>query len=478
MDEAPRAQGSKHQQGAASAVPTAYLTWQDAFDVEASCPRGGGSPQRTAIRVADLSPSGIDLILIEGYIRPRRFSTFDLNASRDAPVPGVRNHTLKGNIMTKLFSSSKVGTYDLAHRVVLAPMTRLRTIQPDDIPSPMMASFYGQRASEGGLVIIEAASISRQARSYLGAASIFHDGQDAGWKAIADAVHAKGGRAFLQLIHGGRQSHVEVNDGGSPVAPSVVPFEGVALTTDGFVPASPHRALETHEIAGIVEDFRQAAERAKKAGFDGVELHGANGYLVDQFIQDGTNRRTDEYGGPVENRVRFMREALEALISVFGADRVGVRISPSGEWGGVSDSDPEATFSHVAKVLDSYGIAYLHVIEPRIKGDDTLHHGHPVVAAAYLRPHFSGPIIAAGGFDRESAIAVVESGVADLVAFGRHFSSNPDLPARLARDLPLTPYVRAAFWGGNEENYSDFPMYEVQQAASRTVQDEESAEAV
>jgi N-ethylmaleimide reductase len=420
----------------------------------------------------------MDLILIEGYIRRRRFSTFDLNALSDAPVSEVRNLTLQGKIMTKLFSSIKVGAYDLAHRVVLAPMTRLRTIQPDDIPSPMMADFYGQRASAGGLVIIEAASISRQARSYLGAASIFHDGQDAGWKAIADAVHAKGGRAFLQLIHGGRQSHVEVNDGSSPVAPSVVPFEGVALTADGFVPVSPHRALETHEIAEIVEDFRQAATRAKKAGFDGVELHGANGYLVDQFIQDGTNRRTDEYGGPVENRVRFMREALEALISVFGADRVGVRISPSGEWGGVSDSDPEATFSHVARVLDSYGIAYLHVIEPRIKGDDTLHHGQSVVAAAYLRPHFSGPIIAAGGFERESAAAVVESGVADLVAFGRHFSSNPDLPERLARNLPLTPYVRAAFWGGDEVNYSDFPMYEVQQAASVTVQNEESTEAV
>ncbi|GJH11290.1 hypothetical protein CBA19CS11_20650 [Caballeronia novacaledonica] len=251
-----------------------------------------------------------------------------------------------------------------------------------------------------------------------------------------------------------------------------MPFDGVALTRDGFVPVSPHRALKIEEIAGIVEDFRQAAQRAKKAGFDGVELHGANGYLVDQFIQDGTNRRTDEYGGPIENRVRFLRETLEALISVFGADRVGVRISPSGEWGGVSDSNPEATFSYVAKVLDSYGIAYLHVIEPRVKGDDTLHHGHPVVAAAYLRPYFSGPIIVAGGFDRESAIETVDSGVADLVAFGRHFSSNPDLPHRLAHDLPLTPYVRAAFWGGSEENYSDFPTYEVQQEALRAVRDE------
>jgi N-ethylmaleimide reductase len=312
-----------------------------------------------------------------------------------------------------------------------------------------------------------------QARSYLGAASIYHDDQMEGWQAITKAVHAKGGRVFLQLIHGGRQSHVEMTGGVDPVAPSVVPFDGVAVTKDGFVPASPHRALDIDEIPGIVEDFRAAAQRAKDAGFDGVELHAANGYLVDQFIQDGTNQRSDSYGGPIQNRVRFLRETLEALISVWGAERVGVRISPSGEWGGISDSDPEATFSYVASVLDSYKIAYLHVIEPRVKGDDTLHHDHAPVATKYLRKHFSGPIIAAGGFDRESAIAIVESGDADLVAFGRHFSSNPDLPYRLKHDLPLTPYVRAAFWGGSEKAYSDFLTYEESQALeTRTTVDE------
>ncbi len=366
--------------------------------------------------------------------------------------------------MSRLFTPIRLGAYDLAHRVALAPMTRLRTIQPGDIPSPMMAAFYGQRASEGGLEIVEGVSISMTARSYLGAASFFHDGQAAGWKAVADAVHAKGGRVFMQLIHGGRQSHVEMTGGVAPVAPSVVPFDGVALTKDGFVPASPHRALGIDEIPGVIEEFRVAAQRAKDAGFDGVELHGANGYLVDQFIQDGTNRRTDAYGGPVEHRVRFLREAVEALVSVWGADRVGVRISPSGEWGGISDSDPQATFSHVARVLDGYGLAYLHVIEPRIKGDDTLHPGQDVVATRYLRPHFRGPIIAAGGFDRQSAIDIVESGVADLVAFGRHFSSNPDLPELLRRDLPLTPYVRDAFWGGTEKHYSDFPAYDAREA--------------
>ncbi len=292
--------------------------------------------------------------------------------------------------MAHLFTPRKVGAYTLSHRVVLAPMTRLRTIQPGDIPSPMMADFYGQRASKGGLEIVEGVSVSIAARSYLGAASFYHDGQMEGWKAIANAVHAKGGRVFMQLIHGGRQSHVEMTGGVDPVAPSVVPFDGVALTKDGFVPASPHRALDIEEIPGIIEEFRVAAQRALDAGFDGVELHGANGYLVDQFIQDGTNKRTDAYGGPIENRVRFLREAVEALISVWGAERVGVRISPSGEWGGISDSDPEATFSYVAKVLDEYKIAYLHVIEPRIKGDDTLHEDHPPVAVKYLRPFFSG----------------------------------------------------------------------------------------
>jgi len=367
--------------------------------------------------------------------------------------------------MSRLYTPIKVGPYDLTHRVVLAPMTRLRTIQPGDIPSPMMVDFYGQRASRGGLEIIEGVSISILARSYLGAASFYHDGQVEGWKAIANAVHAKGGRVFMQLIHGGRQSHVDMTDGADPVAPSVVPFDGVAMTADGWVPVSPHRALDIEEIPGVIEEFRVAAQRAKDAGFDGVELHGANGYLVDQFIQDGTNKRTDAYGGPIENRVRFLREAVEALISVWGADRVGVRISPSGEWGGISDSDPEATFGYVAKVLDGYRIAYLHVIEPRIKGDSTLHEGHPPAAVRHLRPFFKGPIIAAGGFDRDGAQAIVDSGDADLVAFGRHYTSNPDLPYRLKHNLPLTPYVRSAFWGGDEKDYTDFPALEPAVAA-------------
>jgi N-ethylmaleimide reductase len=364
-----------------------------------------------------------------------------------------------------LYSPIRVGAIGLSHRVVLAPMTRLRTMQPGDIPSPMMADFYGQRASRGGLEIVEGVSISIVARSYLGAASFYHEEQAAGFNTIAKAVHAKGGHIFMQLIHGGRQSHIDMTGGATPLAPSVVPFQGVALTANGWVPVSPHRALDIADISSIVEEFRVAAQRARDAGFDGVELHGANGYLVDQFIQDGTNKRTDGYGGPVENRVRFMRECIEALISVWGADRVGMRISPSGEWGDISDSNPEATFSHVARVLNEYRIAYLHVIEPRIKGDDTLREGQPPVAVKYLRPIFTAPIIAAGGFDRVGAEAIVASGDADLVAFGRWFTSNPDLPYRLQNKLPLTPYVRSAFWGGTEKNYSDFPAIEGAQTA-------------
>ena len=367
----------------------------------------------------------------------------------------------------RLYSSVKVGPYQLQHGVVLAPMTRLRSEQPGDAPTEMMALFYGQRASNGGLLIAEGTAVSQSGRSYLGAPAIYTEAQVAGWKKVTDAVHAKGGRIFVQLFHGGRQSHVFMTGGVAPVAPSfIAEYQGVALTDEGFVQASPHRALAIEEIPAIIEDFRHAAKMALKAGFDGVELHGANGYLPDQFLQDGTNKRTDAYGGPVENRARFMLELVDALVSVWGADRVGVRVSPSGEWGEISDSNPDATFGYLAGKLDAYGLAYLHIIEPRIKGDDTLHEGQDDVAAATLRKHFKGTIIAAGGFTRETAQDIVERGAADLVAFGRHFSSNPDLPERLKHNLPLNHYQRDAFWGGNESGYSDFPTYAEQAKAA------------
>ncbi|HEY0255893.1 MAG TPA: alkene reductase [Candidatus Methylacidiphilales bacterium] len=362
----------------------------------------------------------------------------------------------------KLFSPIQVGRVTLSHRVVMAPLTRLRS-NPDDSPSDMMIKHYCQRASEGGLIIIESAAVSPYGRGYRGAPGIYADEHIAGFKKIADTVHTQGGRVFLQLYHSGRTSHVSLQpDGGSPVAPSVVPYHGVAFTTEGFVPVSPMRELRIEEIPAIIEAYRQAARRGLEAGLDGVELHSANGYLMDQFLQDGSNKRTDAYGGPIENRARFMLEVTEALVSVWGGDRVGVRIGPSGSFNEMSDSNPEALFGYVAGQLNRFGLAYLHVIEPRIKGDvdkENAQNDAPV-ASAFLRKIFQGPILAAGGFTRESAEAILERGDADLVAFGRFFAANPDLPKRLKFNLPLNPYDRSAFWGGTERGYNDYPFYE------------------
>lgn len=358
----------------------------------------------------------------------------------------------------KLFNTVKIGRYTLKHRVVHAPVTRLRS-NPDDSVSEMMVEYYRQRASEGGLLITESSHPFYDGRGYLGGPGIYNDQQIAGWKKVSEAVHEKGGHIFMQLVHDGRQSHVDLSDGKPPVAPSVVPFEGLALTQNGWVPVSMHRALETEEIPEIVEGFRKGAERALEAGFDGIELHSANGYFVDTFLQDGTNKRTDIYGGSIENRARLPLEILEAIISVWGADRVGIRISPSGQWGAISDSDPEATFGYFAEQLNKYDLAYLHIIEPRVKGTETIAEGSEPVAASFLRKIFKGPIIVAGGFDRDGAEAIIQKGDADAVAFGRSFTSNPDLPERLKNNWPITPYYRDAFWGGNEQWYTDFPVY-------------------
>jgi len=367
--------------------------------------------------------------------------------------------------MSKLFTPTQVGPYRLSHRVVMAPLTRMRS-DPGDIPSDLMVEYYTQRASDGGLIVSEATPVSIRGNGYAGAPGIYSDGQIAGWRRVTDAVHAKGGRIFQQLWHVGRQSHVDLQPNGeAPVAPSAIAAEGYAYTKRGEAPFSIPRALELHEIPGIIEEFRSGAERALRAGFDGVEIHGANGYLPDQFLQDGTNKRTDEYGGPIENRARFLLEVTQAAISAFGADRVGVRISPSGTYGSMSDSDPPATFGYVATELDRLAIAYLHVVEPRIKGTEEISHGQAPTAAQHLRPKFSQTLIAAGGFAPHSAEAIVTAGDADLVAFGRHFISNPDLPERLRRSLPLNRYDRSTFYGGDARGYIDYPAAEVASAA-------------
>jgi N-ethylmaleimide reductase len=362
--------------------------------------------------------------------------------------------------MSKLHSSVKVGPYEFSHRVVLAPLTRMRA-EEGAKPGPLMAEYYAQRASEGGFLIGEATIAAPNGNGYLGAPGLYDDAQIASWKRVTEAVHAKGGRIFLQLYHAGRQSNSQLQPGGAqPVAPSAVLHGGVAYTEAGWVPNTPSRALSILEIADLVESFRTAAIRGMQAGFDGVELHAANGYLFDQFLQDGSNKRTDIYGGSFENRTRFLIEATQAVISVWGSERVTVRLGPSGTWGDMSDSNPEGLFAYVAQALAKLNLAYLHLIEPRVLGnvDDHSKDQNPV-AAQLIRKHYKGTIIAAGGFKGQTAEAILQAGDADLVAFGRDFIANPDLPERLHRQLPLNPYDRPTFFGGTEVGYTDYPVY-------------------
>lgn len=362
--------------------------------------------------------------------------------------------------LQKLFSPIRLGAIDLAHRVVMAPLTRLRSEQPGDVPGPLMVEYYGQRASEGGLIVTEATTVTISGRGHLGAPGIYSAEQVEGWKTVTEAVHAKGGRILLQLWHVGRVSHVDMTGGEAPVGPSSLSFEGLAFTKNGWVPASPNRALESDEISGVIDAYRQGARRAKLAGFDGVEIHGANGYLVDQFLQDGSNHRTDGYGGSPARRARFLLEVTDAAVSVWGHDRVGVRISPGTKFNSMSDSNPDVTFGYVAERLNEFGLAYLHVIEPRMYGSKLVENGLPAIASTQMRKGFKGSIITAGGFEPDTAESALQRGEADLVAFGRYFISNPDLPKRIRQGLPLNAYDRPTFYGGDAHGYTDYPFYD------------------
>ena len=362
-----------------------------------------------------------------------------------------------------LFTPTALGALRLKHRVIMAPLTRSRSVQPDSVPGDLMREYYEQRASDGGLIITEATNISLTSRGWLGAPGLYSDQQVEGWKKIVSAVHAKGGHMFAQLWHSGRSSHTSMTGGATPVSASVDPTywqnpNHLVSVPGGWVQPSPHRALALEEITGIVADYREAAKRAMAAGFEGVELHAANGYLVDQFLQDGSNKRTDEYGGSLENRVRLLSEIVHALASVWGADRVAVRIGPYGTWNGMSDSNPDALFAHVATELDQFGLAYLHLIEPRVSGSDDVQSSGGL-AAERLRPFFKGKMIAAGGFEPDTAEQAVSTGTLEAVAFGRHFVSNPDLPQRIAEHLELTPYDRSTFYTFDEVGYTDYPVY-------------------
>lgn len=360
--------------------------------------------------------------------------------------------------MSSLFSKVQVGPYQLDHRVVMAPLTRMRS-DPGNIPSEIMRQYYEQRATKNGLLVSEATPVSLRGYGYAGAPGVYTTEQAIAWRNITGAVHAKGGRIFLQLWHVGRQSHTSLQpNGDAPVAPSAIQADGDAHSDQGAVPFSMPRALPIEEIPAIVEEFRRGAELALEAGFDGVEIHGANGYLPDQFLQDGTNHRTDAYGGSIENRARFFLEVVAAVHGVWGDGRVGVRISPSGSYGSMTDSQPQATFGYLVTALNKTKLAYLHIVEPRIRGNETLDADAKPVQSKMLRKIFDGQIIAAGGFDKASADAIIDAGDADLVAFGRNFISNPDLPDRLLRGLPLSPYDRRTFYGGGMEGYVDYAV--------------------
>jgi N-ethylmaleimide reductase len=358
----------------------------------------------------------------------------------------------------RLFSATTIGPYELKHRVVMAPLTRRRATR-ERVPGELNAAYYRQRCS-GGLLVAEATVVSQQGAGISYTPGIYSDAQTAGWEVVTRAVHEASSRIFLQLWHVGRQSHSSLQpDGGLPVAPSAIAAQGSAVNEAGPVPYDTPRALETAEIPGIVEQFRRGARNALAAGFDGVEIHAANGYLLDQFLLDGSNKRQDRYGGSIENRARLLLEVTEAVVEVWGGDRVGVRLSPSGTFGSMSDSDPAATYGHAAEKLNDYGLAYLHLIEPRIAGNVQIAEAPPV-ACATLRPVFKGKIIAAGGFDAASAEAILQKGDADLVAFGRMFISNPDLPARLRNGWPLAKYDRKSFYAQDPRGYTDYPAYD------------------
>ncbi|MFS4438690.1 alkene reductase [Paracoccaceae bacterium GXU_MW_L88] len=350
-----------------------------------------------------------------------------------------------------LFEPYSLGPITLKNRVVMAPLTRNRAAD-GLVPGPHAAEYYAQRAS-AGLIIAEATQVSAQAQGYQDTPGIYTDAQIAGWREVTDAVHAKGGKMFVQIWHTGRISHVSVQpNGDAPVAPSAIRAEAKTFVNGGFEDTSTPRALELDEIPGIIADFRHAAACAMKAGFDGVEIHGANGYLLDQFSKDGANQRDDAYGGSIENRARLLIEVVEAVAEEIGAERTGVRISPVTPANGISDSNPQPLFEHIVAELDKIGPVYLHVIEGATGGPrDVAPFDYDALKALY-----SGTYIANNGYDRELAEKMLAEG-ADLIAFGHHFIANPDLVARLETGAALAEPDRDTMYGGGAEGYIDYP---------------------
>lgn len=346
-----------------------------------------------------------------------------------------------------LFTPIRLGRLELPNRIVMAPMTRARA-GAGGTPGCLNAAYYRQRAS-AGLIISEATEVSAQGGGFPGCPGIYNFEQIAGWRQVTDTVHDVGGRIFLQLWHVGRVSHPAMQPGGAlPVAPSAVAPAGQVFTADGPQDYVAPRALAAEEMPGVIDQFRRAAANAAVAGFDGVEVHGANGYLIDQFLRDGSNRREDEWGGSVDNRARLLLAVVAAACESWGADRVGVRLSPAGSFNDMRDSDPDATFGRVVELLNPLGLCYLHVIED----------GDYDVAA--LRRAWRGHYMANGGYDFARANAALAAGAADLVSFGKLWVSNPDLPRRFELGAPLAAADPATFYTGNSAGYTDYPALE------------------
>lgn len=363
--------------------------------------------------------------------------------------------------MTTTNEHALLTPYDLAglqlrNRVVMAPMTRARAGKTR-VPNALMAQYYRQR-SNAGLIITEATTISPQANGWVDSPGIYTDDQQAGWAPVVDAIHEAGSRVFLQLWHMGRASHSSFHDGAPAVAPSAIKINGDYIHTPaGKQPYETPRALELAEIPGIVEEYRRAAERAKAAGFDGVEIHAANGYLIDQFLQSKTNHREDDYGGSVENRFRFLKEVTEAVTTAFPANRVGVRLSPNGVFNDMGSPDFRETFTYAATQLDAYGLAYLHVMDGLAFGFHEL--GEPMTLQDF-RACFRGALMGNCGYTQAQGEAAIREGHADLVAYGRPYITNPDLVARFANGWPLTPDADPTVWSApGAEGYTDYPEY-------------------
>jgi N-ethylmaleimide reductase len=348
-----------------------------------------------------------------------------------------------------LLQPFRLGPLALPNRIVMAPMTRRRA-DAANVPSPLAAAYYAQRAS-AGLIISEACLVSAGGASVPGSPGLYTPAQTRVWAAVVEAVHAAGGRIFAQLWHAGRVSDPAFLDGALPVAPSAVAVRGELATAEGTRPFVTPRALGLDELPALVASFAAAARRAREAGFDGVEIHAAQGYLLDQFLRDGSNHREDAYGGSVAGRARLLYEVVDAVSTTMGAGRVGVQLSPWSTLGDMWDSDPVGTFTEVAAQLDRVGLAYLHVFEPVESG------GSNDRVSPRLRRAFHGPFIANGGYDAGTAAAALVQAEADLVSFGRAFIANPDLVDRLRRSVPLAAADPRTFYGGGAEGYTDYP---------------------